>query len=804
MTATRSIYVGLFCLSAAVLILEITLTRIFSVLMWGNHSFLVISTALLGFGAAGSYLAVKPKRYNQAESRRFLGRNCLYFALSLVLSVMVCTRLGYVPGRTFVDVYHTFMLPTMYIVLAIPFFFAGLCIGFLLSSFAKQINAIYFSDLLGGGLGALAVTFLLSNVGAPAALLIAGLLAIISGLLFLGAQRRWTSYAWLGGYAGLVLLVAVADPWYIPVPKGKGLHRDQKSIADTRWSLLARIDVLPDAERPLNFGCGLSKEFLDRPVAYRVFYMDGSNPSRMIKYNQDHWFIDKLLSATPYAFAFEKPKVLIIGSGGGIDTLVALHHDAGQVTAVEINPATVELVKKDYADYIGNLFDRPNVRLVAEEGRHFLTLDRGKYDVIRLTGVDTRAASAIGANAQDHAYLYTIEAVRDLFNHLTDDGVLAISRGGSRHIRLLAVILTSLEELSIADAPKHVAVVTNGRWTDVLVRRRPFRSDEIDALNRWARRARLKVMYDPFRERDNPDDRFVRMTWEGRERFYQESAENLRPVTDDSPFFFERKRLGDVLASLLSFDDGGASKIRVRSGYPMLLLALAGAVVLSVLLILLPLIGVRRGPQGTQNRGWSLAYFCMLGLGFILAELIFIQKYMIFLGGPIYSLSVTLFSILVFSGLGAYSAKRIDVSSPLARAGLLASVVTLLLLTNMFLRWGLPQLLGYQFPVRVMLGIASLAPVSFLMGMPFPVGIRILERTAHGLIAWAWAGNACLTVIGSVLSVIISMSWGFYWAMMIAAVCYVLAGVCLLNMKVGPAAAPKPAPDPSRDLKTPR
>ena len=776
--------------------LEITLTRIFSVLMWGHHSFLVISTALLGFGAAGSYLSVKPKQYNQAESRRFLGRNCLYFALSLVLSVMVCTRLGYVPRRTFVDLYHTLMLPTMYFLLAVPFFFAGLSIGFLLSSFAKQINAIYFSDLLGGGLGALAVTFLLSNVGAPAGLLIAGLLAIFSGLLFLGPQRRWTAFAWLGGYAGLVVLVGVFDPWHIPVPRGKGLYRDHRKVVDTRWSLLARIDILPDAQRPLNFGCGTSKEFLDRPVAYRPFYMDGSNPSRMIKYDQDHWFIDKLLSATPYALAFEKPKVLIIGSGGGIDTLVALHHDAGHVTAVEINPATVALVRKDYADYIGNLFDRPNVTLLAEEGRHFLTVDRGKYDIIRLTGVDTRAASAIGANAQDHAYLYTVEAVRDLFNHLTDDGVLAITRGGTQHIRLLAVILTSLEELGIADAPKRLVVVTNGRWTDVLVRRRPFRPDEVDAIIGWARPAKMKVMYDPLHERDNSDDRFVRLTPEDRERLYQESAENLRPVTDDSPFFFERKRLGDVLASMLSFDDAGAGKIRVRSGYPMLLLALAGAGVLSVLLILLPLFGVRGGSRGTQNRGWSLAYFCMLGLGFILAELIFIQKYMIFLGGPIYSLSVTLFSILVFSGLGAYTAKRIDVSSPLARVGLLASVVALLLLTSAFLRWGLPQLLGYQFPVRVMLGIASLAPVSFLMGMPFPVGIRILERTSGGLIAWAWAGNACLTVIGSVLSVIISIHWGFYTAMMVAAVCYVLAGVCLLNMKVGQTAMPKPAPDP--------
>ena len=285
MTATRSVFIGLFCLSAAVLILEITLTRIFSVLMWGNHSFLVISTALLGFGAAGSYLSVKPKQYNQAESRRFLWRNCLYFALSLVLSVMVCTRLDFLLGRSFGDLSHMIMLPTMYIVLAVPFFFAGLSIGFLLSSFAKQINAIYFSDLLGGGLGALAVTFLLSNVGAPAGLLLAGLLAIVSGLLFLGPQRRWTVYAWLVAYAGLAVLVAVADPWYIPVPRSKGLHRIQNRISDTRWSLLARIDILPDAERPLNFGCGPSKAFLERPVAYRTFYMDGSNPSRMIKYN---------------------------------------------------------------------------------------------------------------------------------------------------------------------------------------------------------------------------------------------------------------------------------------------------------------------------------------------------------------------------------------------------------------------------------------------------------------------------------------------------------------------------------------
>lgn len=792
MRATRTIYLGLFCLAGAVLMLEIALTRIMSVLMWGHYAFLVISTALLGFGAAGTWLSIWRKQRNESESRGFLARNCLLFAVTLVISVMICTRLGYEPTQAFQDTRNTVLLPVIYAILAVPFFFAGLAIGFLLSSFAHQVNAIYFSDLLGAGVGALVVTVFLNSIGAPATLVAAGTLALLSRVLFLGSLRRWTGYAWAGVFCAGLVAVAVTDPWGIPVPQTKGLHDHQDEIVDTRWSLLARIDILASSERPPRFGCGSSSAFFDRTLEYRTFFMDGSNPSRMIKAGQDPWFLPVLLSATPYAFDFDRPKVLTIGAGGGIDTMVALHHGAAHVTAVEINPVTVDLVTHDYAEYLGHLFERPNVTLVAAEGRHFLTRDDNQYDIIRLTGVDTRAASAIGANALDHAYLYTTEAVRDFWSHLTPDGIVAVSRAsGWQRIRLLSVLLTSLEELGVADPGAHLAIVDNGRWSDVSLRRRPFTRKEIAGFLAWAERAQLEVVYDPFGPpRDNWADRLIRMSPAQREGFYESCDMNLRPVTDDSPFFFETKYLGTVLGEIFGSDrpakrKGGLPfRKRLGSGYTTLLLALGQAIVLSVLFILAPLVRLRSESGSAARRGWSLTYFCLLGLGFILAELVFVQKYMIFLGGPTYSLSVTLFAILVFSGLGAYTAKRINITSRMALGGVLLTVVVLVVVQNLFLSWGLPHLLGFSFPMRIVLGIASLAAVSFVMGMPFPMGIRILDRTAPSLIAWAWGGNACLTVIGSVLSVIISMSWGFFIALAAAAGCYVLAGICATRMAV--------------------
>jgi hypothetical protein len=618
------------------------------------------------------------------------------------------------------------------------------------------------------------VPFLLGSVGAPTAVITACVLATLAAAIFGGPERRLT----LGGatvvFAGLAVFVWLQDPWTVHPPGSKPLRKVEDHVLDSRWTLHARIDVLETRSIPLNFGSGVSRGFFE-PVDYRTIYMDGSNPSRLISHDQDPWFLERLVTAGPYQIVGDEPEVLIIGSGGGIDTLVARHHGAGRVVAVEINPGTVQLVTQDFADYIGDPFSDPRVTLIAAEGRHFLTLDEGRYDVIRLTGVDTSAAGASAGNALDSAYIYTTEAVRDLWDHLAEAGILGITRAcGWETLRLASVLRTGLEQAGVEDVHRHVAVVTNERWCDVLVSRQPYTSDRIAMLREWAESSKLPVLFDPFGPGDAGLERMLKSQREKRDAFIRLFPLNLRPTTDDSPFFFEALSLGAVIGNR-------ALDLRriPNSGFPVLFMALAQAAVLAMLLILLPL--ARRGGVGGRIVGqwWMIPYFSLLGLGFILVELVFIQKYMIVVGGPARAMSVTLFTILTFGGLGAFFSRRIATISRAALVGSVVAVVVLLAAALAFLRFGLPMVIGLGFAARVAIGIAVLAPVSFALGVPFPLGIRILERPAPDLVPWAWACNACFTVVGSVLCLIISMAVGFTAAMLLAAGCYGLAAVCL-------------------------
>lgn len=782
MRANAPIHAALFLLAGSVLVLEVALTRVFSVMLWNHYTFLVISMALLGFGAAGSLLSVRRPASDEATVRRFLSRCCAAFGIMTLLCVMAVTRLDVEPTLLLRESAGTAKLGLLYLLAAVPFFFAGLAICRLFTVSAGQINTLYFADLVGAGVGAFFVPFLLDVAGAPATIVLACVLGSTAGALFAGSAAapaaRWLGRALPLGLAALAVWVHVADPWTVHPPRSKPLRTFTDQIEHTRWSLHARIDVLESKSQPLSFGSGVARPFWNRPAEYRVVYMDGSNPSRLIRWDQDRWFLERVLTAAPYAI-LHVPRVLVIGSGGGIDTLVGRHHGAEHVTAVEINPATVDLVRDEFSDYLGNLFSQDDVTLLAREGRHFLTLDTRRYDLIRLTGVDTSAAAASAANSLDHAYIYTVEALRELYRHLEPNGVLAISRAANWEIeRLVNVLRGALAAEGVPEFADRIAVVSNatgrGGWADALVRKRPYREAEVEALRDWASASRLQWLHDPFLGGDNAVSEWIRADAEGLAALHARSAPNLGPVHDDDPFFFELLRFGQVVGALL---DGDIQMI-AHSGFVILLVTLTQAIVLSFLFILLPLLLRGRAAPRIGRHGWSLAYFALLGLGFILVELVYIQKYMIVVGGPARAMSVTLFAILVFGGLGAFWSRRIDLGSRRGLAGAVAGVTLVVALSIVSLRFALPGLLGLDLTGRIVFGILALAPVSFALGCPFPLGIRFLERDAPGLVPWAWAANACLTVVGSILCQIVSISAGYSVTLLVALGCYGMAAAC--------------------------
>ncbi|MBW2315788.1 MAG: hypothetical protein JRH10_16560 [Deltaproteobacteria bacterium] len=771
MRAEASHHVGIFLIAAAVLMLEVALTRIFSVMLWNHYTFLVISTALLGFGTAGSIAAISKFDDSAEATRRFLALHCTLFGVATIVCVMLVTRLDVEPAKILADRSNALKMVAMYLLSATPFFFAGLAICRLFTLHAAQINTLYFADLVGAGIGAMAMPFLLENIGAPTTVVLACATGTAAAVAFAGGAGRWLHGGAAAGFLALSAFVLSADPWVVHPPMSKPLRLLEDKILHSQWSLHARIDVLETRKIPLNFGGGVSPD-LYRPVAYRTIYMDGSNPSRLIEAGQDPWFLERVVTAGPYQVAKPEPKVLIIGSGGGIDTLVARHHGASHVTAVEINPKTVELVTERFADYIGDPFSEPEVELIAAEGRHFLTLDDGRYDVVRLTGVDTAAAGASAGNALDTAYIYTVEAIRELWEHVAPGGVLGIHRASHWQTRrVVSILAAGLETEGIESLADRTFIVSNKRWSDVIVGKEPFSRAQIAALTAWAKESRLPVYYDPFENRGGELERLVRSTPEERDLLIRVSRANIEPTTDDSPYFFEAISLG----ALWRYWEGPAVLRTPNSGYLILFLTLIQAGILAAIFIVLPLVRLGGLRGRIAGNGWLIPYFSMLGLGFILVELVFIQKYMIVVGGPARAMSVTLFTVLVFGGLGAYFSQRIALDSRAAVVGSVGAVVGMVLLSLVFLRFGLPTVLGLGATARMAVGILVLAPVSFTLGLPFPLGVRLLERGSPDLVPWAWACNGFLTVIGSVLCLILSMAAGYTAALVLAAVCYGVA-----------------------------
>ena len=791
MIATRPVHLGLFLLSSAVLMLEVALTRVFSLMLYGHYAFLIISSAVLGFGAAGSWLAVERTERGGEQSRRYLSACTSLFALSLVLAVLAVTRLDVAPTRVFRDGPETLKFLALYAVTLVPFFFAGLAVCHLLSAACGQVNTIYFADLSGAGAGALIAPLLLNRLGAPVTIGFSCSLAVLAAWIFAGVEKTRPLQGSMVAAAVFLAVGTLLDAVPIPVAASKPMRGLEEAVELSRWSLHGRIDVMRSEPSPLSFGSGVNERHFDRPVEYRVLFVDGSNPSRLVRHNADPWFLRHLLTAGAYAVGAQRPRVVIVGSGGGIDTMMAIELGASDVTALEINPVTVDIVRNEFRDYLGGLFDRPDVHLLTREGRHFMTLDVGEFDLIRLTGVDTAAAAAVGANTLDHAYVYTVEAVRDYWNRLSEEGVLAVNRPrGWKTLRLVNVFLAALDELGVEDAAGRLAVVTNGRWCDVLLRKRPFTPVEVERLSAWAEETANGILYDPFHGRDPGLDRLIRGGPAERARIVEESEVDLRPVTDDAPYFFEPMTLGGAIAQLAVLD------LKAHSGFPTLLILLVQAVVLSAVFILLPLWRGRDRRRPKPGKAPALGYFALLGLGFILAEIVFIQKYMIVLGGPVYAMSVTLFSILVFSGFGALAARWIPPARSRAPVGV-AVVVAAALAMSVPLMNRIPSLLlEHGLGARVALSILSLAPVSFALGLPFPTGVRLLARRAPELIPWAWAANACLTVVGSVLAAILSIEWGFSRVLLLAAACYgaaAVCGACMGRIGEGPGATCAPA-----------
>jgi hypothetical protein len=767
---------GLALTSFAALLLELALTRLFSVVLFYHFAFLAISIALLGLGAGGVFAYLLKPRLASTDTRTLAARLCITNA---VVVVVVLEIVLHVPVALQVSWSNFGRLTALYLAAAVPFFLTGLLFAVVFARETRRIPRLYGADLCGGALACLAVVPLLNWVGGPNVILVAA-------ATMAAAATIWADSRLLRRNAALLVLALVAltganySGRLIDVVYAKGMFRDPAWVEFARWNALSRVEV--DRQ-------GQAKAIvIDADASTYIMNAD------VTKWHSTEWERD-LMSAPPALANVLRPhgEFAIIGPGGGVDVLRAVANGSPSVTGIEINPIIATTIMRGrYADYAQHLYDRPDVHIHVTDGRSFLRSTPQHFDVVQMTLVDTWASTAAGAFALSENNLYTVEAFREYFDHLKPDGMIAITRWEFRHpreaLRVVAVAMEALHRLRVANPARNFIVVSQGALDEdgipvvVLAKKTPFTpAEEATVITHFDHYSKLDPLYLPSQPGHNPFSDLIASN--DPYAFARNYAYNVSPVTDNAPFFFFTLKPAQILG-----EKGlrGGIDWKVNLGVLVLLLVLVISLVAVLIFLVLPL-ALRK--RKARQSPLPLLYFVAVGLGYILVEIAFIQRFVLFLGHPTYALTVVIFLLMLSSGAGSLFSRNWLPRTDLCWIPIVLVIVTLLA-DIFFLPGRLAALVGLEFGYRLLVSGVLLIPLGFVMGMPFPTGLRALaalpapeflarQDASDNSVEWAWAMNAAASVLGSVLAMVIAIQFGLTVTLTCGAAAYLLAMLLL-------------------------
>jgi len=764
---SKAQFAGVFLLSLSVLESELILTRLFSVALWYHFAFMAVSVSLLGIAVGGARADRAPEPAAAALAPA-LARAARRYAIGLLVALLVL--LG-VPFIYRVSLGALVSLLLIYAGATVPFYFAGNLLAVLFRARAGAIGALYAADLAGAGAGALLAVPLLDAVSAPSALVVSAAVAAAASALFAigpdAASSRGDRRAGSLLAAGL-LAVALLGETTPMLRLDFAKDRLQEDLLLDRWNALARVTVAPRGTP----NWGTSERYKGPRPETLWLKIDSEAGTPITRWDGDPAKVDALrYDITAFAYHMRPGgRALVIGPGGGRDVLTALIMGARAVTAIEINPAIVDAVRVDFGDYAGHLYDDPRVDVVVAEGREHLRRTAERYDVIQASLIDTWAASAAGAYVFSEANLYTREAFGEYVERLTDSGILTVSRWHFKDLptetlRITALATRALLDRGVADPSAHILLVKRTTWDwahrlseprdgigTLLVKRTPFSREEVAHARQVAETLDFQVLVAPGGGGDPLFERLV--SSRDPEEFAKTYPVDVSPPTDERPFFFYMLRLRDLPRWVggAPFEQG-VLRNNVRAVFVLFAL-LVIVLALSLAFLLAPL---RRAARGAPPAS-ALMYFAAIGLGFILVEIPLIQRLILYLGHPLYALSVVLAGLLVGAGAGSLLSARLTIAG--ARRALLALLVLVALATV-----GMPRLLaatlGAPGAARVALSLALLLPLGLAAGTPFPLGVRLLGAAGARWVPWMWAVNGAFSVLASVLAMVLAMSFGF-------------------------------------------
>lgn len=799
-------------LSMAMIAYEILLTRLFSIALWHHFVYMIVSLALLGYGASGTFLVFAKHRLLSRFDASFAAL-AVAFGVASIGCYVLARRVPFNPLEIIWDWRQQAYLAAIYLLLAVPFFAGASAIALVLAAWPGRIGVIYRADLTGAGLGALGIVAIIFALTPEDCLRVIAAAAFGAAAIALYGAGRWRV-----ALAVLVLAAPTAlawpQAWLTPVPSpykslSMALTIPGARVIAERSGPLGRLAVIESPNVPLRHAPGLSLATTLAPPDQLGIFTDGDGMTAVTRFDGDLnavSYLDQLTTALPYHL-LERPTTLMLGAGGGSHVLQALYHRAPRIDAVELNPQVIDLVRRDFGDFAGHLYAHRAVRVHVAEARSFVEASDARWDLIQLALLDSFASSAAGVQALSESPIYTVEAFQSYLRHLAPGGALAVTRWlGSPPrdtLKLLATAIAALEANGLASPGDRLVLLHSWNTATLLVRNDPFSREEIDVLRSFAADRQFDLAWFPGM-RSEDANRYHRMTdptlhdsavallGPTRSGFIDGYPFDIQPATDDRPFFFQFFRWG--LLPELATIRSRAGLVFIDSGYLVVVLALPQALAAAAVLILLPLTWLRRSEPSARapSRIRVALYFLLIGLAFLFIEIAFIHRFSLFLGHPLSAIAVTLAGFLVSAGLGSGISRHAAARWP--RRAIILAVVAIAAIGTfhaLVLPHAFGAMMGLPLVTKSLIAVGLIAPLGFAMGLPFPLGLSRVSESAPALLPWAWGINGCASVVAAVMATLLAMHIGFAALLVLALGLYAAAAGLLGGVGLVPSWPPR-------------
>jgi hypothetical protein len=780
-------------ISISIIAFQLSLIQILSIIQWYHFAYMIISVSLLGFGAAGTFISLfRSRMLKNIDSLLpvFMLISGLFMALSVSVSQSELFRFD--SYKLFFDFSNIWKLVATYLVFFLPFFFGALSIGLIFVKYVKNIGTFYFANMFGSGIGGLAAVMLMWFFMPEKLSVFISFLACFAGLLIIPQKLR-SGFSIIISFVIAALVYLYINPGNLHLseykPLSKTLNLPGSKIIKEESSPYGLIDVVQSSH--IRYAPGLSIKFPGTVSLNNAVFNNGNWYGALVPFKKDSTdYFNYTTEYFPYLISKRKD-VLILGAGTGRQIISAIKSNASTITAVEQNKAVTKLLMNELAWEADSIFNRKEVLPQNISPRTYLLKTPAKFDLISLPVIGSFGGSS-GLFALQEQYDLTKEAFSEMLGRLNNDGLITISTWIDypyrKPLKILSTVTEMLYDRGIKNADEFVAAIKNWNTITFAIKRTPFNNEEIKIIRDFCNMMNFDPVILPGINADEREefnklqdksfylliDRILASP-EEREKLYSEYPFNIKPAIDDKPYFSQFLRWGSI--SRLTEFFGNQSVPFFEVGYILLYLTFIQIVILALIFIILPLFKLG---WKTGNKSWALVYFSGLGIGYMFIEIIFIQRFTLYFGNVIYAAAAVVSLMLISSGFGSLVSQKLQ-AKPSRLVGIIFIIIISLIIHTIFLSFLLKTTIVFTLPVKIVFTTLLIAPSTFLMGMPFPLGLRLLSERNDNQVPWAWGINGLFSVISVVLATIIAIELGFVWVMILASGAYALS--LFINIK---------------------